>query len=74
MSVLMSKFQYFAICFWRGVKGCKSDRFGQELSNDYVAKIGVDKAVNELIKICFVFKVRDVRFIDPPRTLPPNTR
>ena len=40
------------ICDRRGTKRCKSDRSRQELSNEYlVAKIGVDTAENEPLKV-----------------------
>jgi len=39
-------------CDRRGAKGCKSYRYRQELSNEYlVAKIGVDTAENEPLKV-----------------------
>ena len=37
----------------KGAKACKSCRSRQELSNEYLlAKIGVDTAENEPLKVC----------------------
>ena len=59
----------------KGAKGCKSDRSRQELSNEYFfAKIGVDTAENEPLKVHSIFKLWDLIFTEPPRPLPPAIR
>ena len=54
-----------------GAKACKSCRSRQELSNEYLlAKIGVDTAENEPLKVHLIFKLWDLIFTEPPRPLP----
>ena len=56
-------------CDRRGGKGCKSDRSRHELSNEYLfAKIGVDTAENEPLKVHLIFRLSsDLIFTEPPR-------
>ena len=55
----------------RGAKTCKSCRSRQELSNEYkyylLAKIGVDTAENEPLKVHLIIKPWDLIFTEPPR-------
>jgi len=54
-----------------GAKACKSCRSRQELSNEYLlAKIGVDTAENEPLKVHLIFKLWDLIFTEPPRPAP----
>ena len=47
-------------------KACKSCRSRQELSNVYLlAKIGVDTAENEPLKVHLIFKLWDLILTDP---------
>ena len=46
----------------------KSDRSREEFSNKYLlAKIGVDTAENEPLKVHLIFKLWDLIFTEPPR-------
>ena len=47
--------------------GCKSDRSRQELSKYLFAKIGVDTAENEPLKVHLIFKLWDLIFTEPSR-------
>ena len=45
-------------CDWTGAKGCKCDRYRQELSNEYlVAKIGVHTAEDDPLKVRSLFQL-----------------
>ena len=50
-----------------GAKACRSCRSRQKLSNEYLlAKIGVDTAENEPLKVPLIFKPWDLIFTEPP--------
>ena len=63
-----------------GAKACKSCRSRQELSNEnLLAKIGVDTAENEPLKVHLIFKLWDLIFklwdlifTEPPRPAAPE--
>ena len=48
------------------------DRSRQE--RDVVAKIGVDTAEKEKLKVRLIFKQQDLIFADPPRPIPPEAQ
>ena len=54
-----------------GAKACRSCRYRQELSNEYIvillAKIGVDTAQNEPLEVHIIFQPWDLIFTEPPR-------
>ena len=51
-----------------GAKVCKSCTSRQELSNEYLlAKIGVDTAENEPLKVHWIIQPWDLIFTEPPR-------